>query len=89
MVRRLGLGKNNHLTYASLALNPRFVCLRFDIIVLYHFDNQFHGKVSYIAGDNSTMFSWRRKISIFLAEKITPGDTNMHAHTIHAHAYLI
>ena len=25
MVRRLGLGKNNHLTYASLALNPRFV----------------------------------------------------------------
>ena len=24
MVRRLGLGKNNHLTYASLALNPRF-----------------------------------------------------------------
>ena len=23
MVRRLGLGKNNHLTYASLALNPR------------------------------------------------------------------
>ena len=25
MVRRLGLGKNNHLTYASLALNPRHV----------------------------------------------------------------
>ena len=25
MVRRLGLGKNNHLTYASLALNPRDV----------------------------------------------------------------
>ena len=24
MVRRLGLGKNNHLTYASLALNPRY-----------------------------------------------------------------
>ena len=24
MVRRLGLGKNNHLTYTSLALNPRF-----------------------------------------------------------------
>ena len=23
MVRRLGLGKNNHLTYASLVLNPR------------------------------------------------------------------
>ena len=23
MVRRLGLGKNNHLSYASLALNPR------------------------------------------------------------------
>ena len=23
MVRRLGLGKNNYLTYASLALNPR------------------------------------------------------------------
>ena len=23
MVRRLGLGKNNHLTYTSLALNPR------------------------------------------------------------------
>ena len=23
MGRRLGLGKNNHLTYASLALNPR------------------------------------------------------------------
>ena len=25
MLRRLGLGKNNHLTYASLALNPRIV----------------------------------------------------------------
>ena len=25
MVRRLGLGKNNHLTYASLALNPRYI----------------------------------------------------------------
>ena len=25
MVRRLGLGKNNHLSYASLALNPRTV----------------------------------------------------------------
>ena len=25
MGRRLGLGKNNHLTYASLALNPRNV----------------------------------------------------------------
>ena len=25
MVRRLGLGKTNHLTYASLALNPRVV----------------------------------------------------------------
>ena len=24
MVMRLGLGKNNHLTYASLALNPRY-----------------------------------------------------------------
>ena len=24
MVRRLGLGKNNHLSYASLALNPRY-----------------------------------------------------------------
>ena len=24
MVRRLGLGKNNHLTYTSLALNPRY-----------------------------------------------------------------
>ena len=24
MVRRLGVGKNNHLTYASLALNPRY-----------------------------------------------------------------
>ena len=27
MVRRLGLGKNNHLTYASLALNPRDIVL--------------------------------------------------------------
>ena len=25
MVRRLGLGKNNHLTYNSLALNPRYI----------------------------------------------------------------
>ena len=25
MVRRLGLGKNNHLTYDSLALNPRYM----------------------------------------------------------------
>ena len=29
MVRRLGLGKNNHLTYASLALNPRYRLLQF------------------------------------------------------------
>ena len=29
MVRRLGLGKNNHLTYASLALNPRDTVLEF------------------------------------------------------------
>ena len=28
MVRRLGLGKNNHLSYASLALNPRNVITR-------------------------------------------------------------
>ena len=27
MVRRLGLGKNNHLTYDSLALNPRYLDL--------------------------------------------------------------
>ena len=27
MVRRLGLGKNNHLTYASLAFNPRYYLL--------------------------------------------------------------
>ena len=27
MVGRLGLGKNNHLTYASLALNPRSVAV--------------------------------------------------------------
>ena len=29
MVRRLGLGKNNHLTYTSLVLNPRnaWICL--------------------------------------------------------------
>ena len=25
MVRRLSLGKNNHLTYISLALNPRYI----------------------------------------------------------------
>ena len=30
MVRRLGLGKNNHLTYASLALNPRYVIFILD-----------------------------------------------------------
>ena len=27
MVRRLGLERNNHLTYASLALNPRYIKL--------------------------------------------------------------
>ena len=33
MVRRLGLRKNNHLTYASLALNPRYhVYLCFDML---------------------------------------------------------
>ena len=31
MVRRLGLGKNNHLTLASLALNPLFT-----VFLLFH-----------------------------------------------------
>ena len=31
MVRRLGLGKNNHLTYASLALNPRNVNEKYEM----------------------------------------------------------
>ena len=30
MVRRLGLGKNNHLSYASLALNPRYIIFTAD-----------------------------------------------------------
>ena len=30
MVRRLGLGKNNHLTYASLALSPRYAFMEDD-----------------------------------------------------------
>ena len=34
MVRRLGLGKNNHLTYASLALNPRIVLLHQQLTLL-------------------------------------------------------
>ena len=33
MVRRLGLGKNNHLTYASLALNPRNVMFVFQAVI--------------------------------------------------------
>ena len=37
MVRRLGLGKNNHLTYASLALNPRLV-LKFEPVHLIPVD---------------------------------------------------
>ena len=36
MVKRLGLGKNNHLTYASLALNPRYV-KHTEILVNYFF----------------------------------------------------
>ena len=32
MVRRLGLEKNNHLTYASLALNPRFVPVTYTVL---------------------------------------------------------
>ena len=37
MVRRLGLGKNNHLTYASLALNPRYdiVCIQESHVDIY------------------------------------------------------
>ena len=34
MVRRLSLGKNNHLTYASLALNPRNKGIRKNGLVL-------------------------------------------------------
>ena len=34
MVRRLGLGKNNHLTYASLALNPRTYVFTLSIRIL-------------------------------------------------------
>ena len=33
MVRRLGLGKNNHLTYASLALNPRSEVRRKGVLI--------------------------------------------------------
>ena len=35
MVRRLGLGKNNHLTYASLALNPRNAILARNLICYF------------------------------------------------------
>ena len=34
MVRRLGLGKNNRLTYTSLTLNPRFIPEHFFIQAL-------------------------------------------------------
>ena len=36
MVRRLGLGKNNHLTYASLALNPRKLSLNVITLKSYY-----------------------------------------------------
>ena len=44
MVRRLGLGKNNHLSYASLALNPRFdstVLVGLMVLVLFVFCGRF------------------------------------------------
>ena len=36
MVRRLGLGKNNHLTYASLVINPRDISICPDRGLSYH-----------------------------------------------------
>ena len=54
MVMRLGLGKNNHLTYASLVLNPRYVdtlsYLKLCIYILYLTSLQdFKNTCSYIA----------------------------------------
>ena len=40
MVRRLGLGKNNHLTYTSLALNPQYRKM-----TNWLFDKMFHYKI--------------------------------------------
>ena len=45
MVRRLGLGKNNHLTYASLALNPRGVTF-YDCINTIYFPLIQEGQLS-------------------------------------------
>ena len=44
MVRRLGLGKNNHLTYTSLALNPRYDVLVNEILATpqLFFENYFY-----------------------------------------------
>ena len=45
MVRRLNLGKNNHLIYVSLALNPRYVGnaksqISLHILQFLHADNK-------------------------------------------------
>ena len=42
MVRRLGLGKNNHLTYASLALNPRYLVMFYSVCHLIEVKNIIH-----------------------------------------------
>ena len=58
MVRRLGLGKNNHLTYASLALNPRhtFKCLmeiKIEIVLLF----DLKGKLAFF--DFASILDWQ------------------------------
>ena len=48
MVRRLGFGKNNHLTYASLALNPRYTFRH-----LKHGLQEFHRKYVLVSDDKA------------------------------------
>ena len=52
MVRRLGLGKNNHLTYASLALNPRYRGSKFKSSSSTAFTEIDHENVLWFAADS-------------------------------------
>ena len=62
MVRRLGLGKNNHLTYASLALNPRYVVYLW-MIWLPMYEKQWLG---YLPSTHDTLITPCSDICLFV-----------------------
>ena len=80
MVRRLGLGKNNHLTYASLALNPRYVVGTSDE---YPQHICFCGEIRKVL----ILLGWKKKTQHVIKSYVYPnnpkGDRRVWANSVH------